>query len=138
MATFPVLLGTAVIWLFAFLMIGGPGILTDWLRRRRQEIIRRQIALTDAIDGQLGPIVAPVVKKPFLGSWQIRIAVPINRPAAIGRILAVAHGVLSDSEGMDPDSYRIVLTPRQDLVGEARGTRVRHSAGGWRGRAATV
>ena len=137
MGTIPVVLATAAIVLFAFPWIGGP-ILIDWLRHRREEIIKRQIALTDAIDGQLGPIVAPVVKKPLLGPWQIRIAVPISRPAAIGRILAVVHAVLSTGDGMHPGSYQIVLTPKQDLVGEARGTRASHPTERWRGRAVTA
>ena len=108
------LLGMLVFWLFVFLWIGGPMVLLDWLRNRRHEAIRRQIALTEAIDSRLGAIVAPVVKKPLWGPWQIQIAVPFTRPATVGRILAVVHEVLSSADGTNPDRYRIVLTAKQE------------------------
>ncbi len=116
-------LGMLVFWLFVFLWIGGPMVLLGWLRNRRQEAIRRQIALTEAIDSQLGAIVAPVVSKPLWGPWQIQIAVPFSRPAAVGRILAVAHEVLSVADRMNPGRYQIVLTSKQEPIRKEREAR---------------
>jgi hypothetical protein len=124
-------LSAAVVPVFVFLWIGGPIVMTDWLRKRRQETTMRQIALTDAIDGQLGSIVSPFVKKPLWGPWQIEIAVPFTRPAEVGRILAVAHDVLTGAEGINPGRYRIVLTPKQDPIREERKFRASQSAERW-------
>ncbi len=122
-----------VVSLYVMLWIGGPMLLMDWLRNRRQETIKRQIALTDAIDGRLGAIVAPVVKKPLWGPWQIQIAVPFARAAAVGKILAVAHEVLSVADRMNPGRYEIVLTPKQDPTHKERETRASHPAERWPG-----
>jgi hypothetical protein len=95
--------------LLGFALVGGPMLLVDWCRRRRQTAIERQIALTDALDGQLGPIVAPVVKKPLFGPWEIQIAVPFLRAASVARILSVVDAVFARAEGSSPRSYRIFL-----------------------------
>lgn len=120
MATGPISLGAAVISLLVFVLIGGPAILVDWLRKRRAEEVRRQIALTDAIDSELGSIVAPVVSKPLWGPWRVHIAVPFARPMAVGRILRVAHEVFTIGDGMGPEHYEIVVTPKQGFGGEGR------------------
>lgn len=111
-------IGAVVAPLYLVSLIGGPMVLMDWLRSRRQETIRRQVALTDAIDGALGAIVSPVVKRPLWGPWQVQIAVPSTRTASVGRILALAHEVFSATDGMTPDRYQIVLTPKKDPVRE--------------------
>ena len=80
--------------------------------RRRQAGIARQIALTDAIAGELGAIVAPVVKPALWGPWQVRIPVPFSRPLTVARILAIAHGSLAGS----PDGYEIVLVSQEDPI----------------------
>ena len=133
MGTDSILLGVVVASAFALLWFANPFVLMDRVRNRRDETIRRQIALTDAIDAELGAIVAPVVKKPLWGPWQIRIAVPFTRPAAVGRILAVAHEVFSASDRMSPDRYEIVLTPKQDPIREERKTRASQPAVRWHG-----
>jgi hypothetical protein len=109
-----VLLGAAAVSLFGFVWIGAPILLITWVRNRRREIANRQIALTDALDGALGMVVTPVVKKPLWGRWQIHIAVPLTRPSLVGRILAVAHEVLSAGDPPAQDQYQIILTPKQD------------------------
>lgn len=129
----PILLGVVIFPLLVFVAIGSPVILADWIRNRRQETIDRQIALTDAIDGELGAIVAPVVKRPLWGPWQIRIAVPFSRPAAVGSIIAVAHRVLSVADRMNPGRYEIVLTPREDAIRKERETRANQAAERWPG-----
>ncbi len=128
-----ILLGMLVFWLFVFLWIGGPMILMGWLQNRRQEAIRRQIALTEAIDSQLGAIVAPVVKKPLWGPWQIQIAVPFAQPVTVGRILAVTHEVLSVADRMNPGRYQIVLTPKPDSIGGEGRVHANRSTERWPG-----
>jgi hypothetical protein len=125
------LLSVAVVPLLVFLWIGGPILLTDWLRGRREEAVRHQVALTDAIDAELGSIVSPVVKKPVWGPWQILIAIPLARPAAVGKILALTHEVFSVTEGMTPDRYQIVLTPKQESMREEKMTRTSQPAVRW-------
>jgi len=88
--------------------VAGPA----WLRRRRAEAARLQILLTEAVDGALGPLVAPVVRRPLIGPWRIEIAAPLGRPGLVGRILAAAHAALAAAGGPPPGSYRIVLAPR--------------------------
>jgi len=75
----------------------------------RAAIVARQIRLTDAIAAELGAIVAPVVRKRFRGRWQIEMAMPLGRPATVGRVLSIAHQVL-------PGRYEFVLTPQSEPV----------------------
>ncbi len=118
------MLGTLAALAVALLPLIAVGTLLElaaWWERRRQTAIARQIALTDAIGGELGAIVAPVVTKPLGRPWQIEIAVPFTRDATVGRILSIAHRVLSFAERMSPGDYRIVLTPPAESDRAARG-----------------
>jgi hypothetical protein len=74
--------------------------------RRRAERMARQVAVTDAIHRELGAIVAPVVDKPVLGPWRLRIPVPFERPALVARVLAAAGPAL-------PGPVQVVLVPRR-------------------------
>ena len=121
----------AIVTLYVFLWIGAPILLGGWLRSRRQEAIQRQIALTEAIDARLGSIVSPVVTKPLWGPWRVRIAMPLTRPVPVGRILAITHGVLSPLDGVSPDRYRIILTPRATTLRKQRRIRIGQPAGRW-------
>lgn len=132
-----ILLG-AVVPLYVFLWIGIPIVLADWLRKRRQETVKRQVALTEAIDGRLGAVVAPVVKKPLWGPWQVRLAVPFTQPAVVGRILAVVDEMLSASDPMLPDQYRIILTNREESIREKRQTQAGRPAETWSREAMTA
>jgi hypothetical protein len=106
------ILGVVLFSLFLALWVAGPVALTDWSRRRRDQAVKRQIALTEAIHRDLGSLVSPVVRKPLWGPWQIRIAVPFSRPAAVGSILALAHEVMAVADRMNRGEYEIVLTPQ--------------------------
>ena len=122
------------------LLLGGFAafsVLPDRLRTRRQESIRQQIALTDALDGALGPVFAPVVKRPFLGPWRIEIAAPLVQPTTVGRALAVAHQTLV-AEGIDPGGYRIVLTARESAGRKTPRIRSRRPSGRWADHPASV
>lgn len=110
-------------------------VLPGWLQKRHREMARSQSRLTDALDAEWGPVVAPVVKKPLWGPWRIEIAVPMAQAAAVGQILAVAHEVLAVAEGMSPSRYRFVLTVKPGNIGEAR---MRRSADRWAARPAVA
>jgi len=125
--------GGVTLVLFLFVLCGGPMFLVDWLRKRRQEEIARQIALTDAIDGQLGAAVAPVVTKPFFGPWEIRIAVPLHQSGKVARILSVVDEVFPGVEGARSRPYRLFLTARPDPPPGTRGSRRPGSATRWAG-----
>ena len=133
MGSVQTLLGMAVVSLLAFLWIGAPILLTTWLRKRREEATRWQIALTDAIDGQFGMIVAQVVTQSLFGPLQVRLAVPFTRPFAAGRILAVAQQALSTVERVSPRPYQIVLTPELEPARPTGGHGGSHSPEGWPG-----
>jgi hypothetical protein len=90
-------------------LVGGPIVLADWLRTRRQAVIARQIALTDALDAQFGALLAPMVTKPLFGPWEVRIAVPLLGSAVLTRIIAVTDDVFAGVEGKRPMRYRMLL-----------------------------
>jgi hypothetical protein len=98
-----------------FALIGGPLVLTDWVRKRREAVIARQIALTDALDRRFGTIVAPVVTRPLFSPWEIRITVPLHRSAILARMLAAVDEVFSGLEGPNPGSYRILFRVTPDV-----------------------
>ena len=81
--------------------------------RSRAAVVERQIALTDAITGELGAIVAPVVRKRPGGCWEVQMAVPLERAATVGRVVAIAHDVLAFAD-RGRARYEIVLTPQED------------------------
>ncbi len=119
--------------LLVFTLVGGPMLLMDWSRKRRQTAVARQIALTDALDGQLGAIVAPVVTKPLLGPWEIQIAVPFLRSTTVAGILSVVDDVFSDVAGVDSSFYRIVLSAKPGSLRETRAPRKARSTKRWSG-----
>jgi hypothetical protein len=131
MGTGAILIGIVMFWLLVFVLIGGPAILTDWLRKRREAATSCQIAITDAIDSQFGPIVSPVVKNPMWGPWQVQIAVPIMQPGAVGRILQLVDEVLTTSSDFPVEGYRIVLTPKQDAIRQETNSRTGQSTASW-------
>ena len=114
---------TGAFVVLVFVMIGGPVVLLDWARKRREMVIARQIALTDALDGRFGAIVAPVVTRPFFRSWEVRIAMPFLRSAVLAPMLSVIDDVFADGEARPSSAYRITLTVAEDSrrAGSKRG-----------------
>ena len=92
--------------LLPLLVVGGLLALAAWRDKRRDARIARQIRLTDAIAGEMGAIVAPVVDKPAFGPWRVRMAVPAGRPAVLARILTVTQATLDRISG---SRWEIVL-----------------------------
>ena len=124
MQTWMMLISWAEFLLIAFTLVGGPMFLMDWFRKRRLMEIEHQIALTAALDAELGVFVAPVVTKPFLGPWEIRIAVLYVESTKMAKALSVVDGVFAGVLGMNSSSYQIFLSAKPDLL---PGTRVPRS-----------
>jgi hypothetical protein len=90
-------------------------------QRRRTDEIRRQIALTDALHARLGALVAPVVRR-RPRSWQVVVAVPVERPAVMAAVLEVVD------QTFERGAYEVVLrrqasparprSPRPATVGQ--------------------
>ena len=121
------LFGVTIILSYCLLILGAvfaPG----WLENRRRETGELQGILTGAIDAEVGPMVAPVVKRSFWGPWQIEIAVPLGRADTVGRILARAHKTLSAAYGMRPSAYRLVLAHKPDAIRFPRTPRPRRAS----------
>ena len=115
---------TLVSWvallLIGFTLVGGPMFLMDWFRKRRLMQVEHQIALTAALDAEVGVFVAPVVTKPLLGPWEIRIAVPYIESTKMAKVLSVVDGVFAGILGMNSSSYQIYLSAKPQVL---RGTR---------------
>jgi hypothetical protein len=77
------------------------------IERAREARIARQIGVTDAIHRELGAVVAPVVRRRFPRGWRVEIAVPFESPAIVGRVVAIAHAVMS------PAVVEIALTAQE-------------------------
>jgi hypothetical protein len=76
--------------------------------RRRHDVRARQIALTDGVHERLGAVTAPVVRR-RRGGWQVRMAVPFERPAVIEALLAIVLEVFAPRD-RDRPQLEIVLT----------------------------
>ena len=75
--------------------------------RAREALIARQVAVTDAIHGELGAVVAPVITRGAGRGWRVAIAVPFESPAIVGRVVAIAHAAMLRDGASD---LEIVLT----------------------------
>jgi hypothetical protein len=99
----------AVCALLGCVLVGGPLVLVDRMRARRRAAIARQIALTDALDAQFGALVAPMVRKPLFGPWEVWMAVPRLGSSVLAGILTAADAVFAGLEGTPQARYRMVL-----------------------------
>ena len=81
---------------------------TTRCERRRREVQARQVALTDCIHERLGAVAAPVVHRRRRG-WQVRLAVPFERPAMTEALLAIVLEAFAPRDRAKP-SLEIVLT----------------------------
>ena len=95
------LLAGLLFWLSPLLLVGALLALAGWRDRRALAATARQTRLTDALAEEVGVIVAPVVQR-RLGTWRVKVAVPLGRPLVAARILAVLHRTL---ERLGPERY---------------------------------
>ena len=76
----------------------------------------RQIAVTDAVHGKLGAIVAPVVRRRLGGRWQLVIPVPFDDLDSVGRVVRAAYEGFDAPERAIPGRFEIVLSPQEKFV----------------------
>jgi hypothetical protein len=94
--------------------------LVDALERRRQQAVWRQIALTDAIHGAVGPVVAPLVRRGRHGAWVGVLAVPPGHPD-LALIVGIAQAQLGPGAeivlvAQEPAPARQRRTPARALT----------------------
>ena len=82
--------------------------LVEQVQRRRNRVIARQIALTDAIHRDLGAIAAPIVER-RLGGWRVAMAVPFERPGTVAGLVRVTHRFFARQNDADDTELEIVL-----------------------------
>ena len=96
-----IVLVAVAVMLFPFAVVAALLRLAARRARAHAAVISRQIALTEAIHRDLGPVVSPWVTRRG-GRWRVSVAVPFDRPA----VLAVAQRAF-------PERFELVLTPRE-------------------------
>jgi len=103
---------------------------TSRRERRRLEVHMRQVALTDSIHERLGAVAAPVVRRGHRG-WQVRIAVPFERPVLTEALLAIVLEAFARPD-RDRHSLEIILSRQLDPPATAVGARsVRRESPSW-------
>jgi hypothetical protein len=63
-------------------------------QRARDDVVARQIMLTDAIHAELGAVVAPVVEKRAFQPWRVVFALPEGRILDMARLISITDRVL--------------------------------------------
>ena len=101
------LLVAVVVTLVPFFAVVGLLVVADRIQRRREGVLARQVALTDAIHRELGAVAAPTVQQPAWGPWRVVIPVRLDDPRFTGRLLNVAHRALAGT----PTRFQFVLVP---------------------------
>ena len=121
---------TAVVTLLALPMatVGLLLLVVGRVQRVREAEIGRQVAMTDAIHAELGAVVSPVVKRRLGRGWRIEIPVPFERPAIVGRVVAIAHASMLRADARAPGRIEVVLTAQEAQVERANFRRL-HPAG---------
>jgi hypothetical protein len=80
-------------------------------QRAREDVVARQIILTDAIHAELGAVVAPVVEKRAFQPWRVVIALPEERVREMAKLIAITERVFSNRMATS-DDVDIVFTRR--------------------------
>jgi hypothetical protein len=63
-------------------------------QRARDDVIARQIMLTDAIHAELGAVVSPIVEKPAFRPWRVVFALPPDRMREMARLITITDRIL--------------------------------------------
>ena len=91
-------------------------LLSTWRARTRLLAVARQIAVTNAIHGELGAIVSPVVRHRLRGRWQLIIPVPFDDLDTVTHVVRTAYGAFDAPERTKPGRFEIVLSPQERPV----------------------
>ena len=89
--------------------------LLEWANRaarRREAVIGRQIALTDAIHRELGAVVAPEVTGSAARGWTVSVGVALRSEPVVTAIARITDDLFRRLDGQDPPRVRLVLVPR--------------------------
>ena len=78
--------------------------IVDVLQRRRDDVIERQIAVTDAIHREFGAVVAPTVRR-TRGGWRVTLPMDPRHPGA-PRIMELAASTLGPTASVGVRSRR--------------------------------
>lgn len=100
-----ILLVVLVVMLFPVAAVAALLRLSVRIERARAAVISRQVALTDALHRDLGPVVSPWVTRRG-DRWRVSVAVPFDRPALVQAVVAVARRAF-------PERFELVLTPQE-------------------------
>ncbi|MGH7309418.1 MAG: hypothetical protein ACREK6_12050 [Candidatus Rokuibacteriota bacterium] len=111
-------LGIVAALTLPLLVLVGLLAVADRLQRRRLRVVARQVAVTDAIHREFGAVVAPVVSKQWGGPWTVLMALPPERWAMAGALVAIAHRALATGSRRDA-RVRVVLTLPTELARSA-------------------
>ncbi|MGH6720230.1 MAG: hypothetical protein ACREER_13025 [Alphaproteobacteria bacterium] len=101
--------GALVATLFPLVVLFVVFRLVESARAVRWDATLRQIALTDAIHRDLGAVVAPTVTRGLFGRWRVRVAVPFEQPALVGRVLEIAHDTAARYATVGGRAWEFVL-----------------------------
>ena len=82
--------------------------------RRHRDAIARQIALTDAVHARFGAIVAPTVRRKFLGRWQVEMPIPPERAEIMPALFTLAREAVPVHVRRSPRALRIVFTSQAE------------------------
>jgi hypothetical protein len=103
---------TIMIVLVPFLAVWALLALSRRVQRRREERVARQIALTDAIHGELGAVAAPDVTRSFAGEWTVSMRLPLHHEGMVGAITRLTQDLFRRLDRQDPPRLRLVLIPQ--------------------------
>lgn len=104
-------LAIAVVLAIPIVVLIGLLHLVTVLEQRRLQVISRQIALTDAIHGALGPVVAPIVRRGRSG-WIGILAVRPGDPH-VGLMVEIAQAELGPASEIVLVAQEPALAPRR-------------------------
>lgn len=113
-----------------FLTVAGLLGLSGHLRRREDDRINRQIAVTDAMHRELGAAAAPEVRRDWLGGWTVSAAVPFEQEKAVAAVARIVHEFFATFYPKDVPRLRVLLTPRERTPGQAPPSSITRRAAG--------
>ena len=105
-----------VVAMVPFLVVAGLLSFSGQLRRREAVRVARQIAVTDAIHRELGPVAAPAVGRDWLGGWTVSVAVPFEQEGTVSAVARIAYECFAtlhpvDLAGSESSSGRWSASP---------------------------